>query len=317
MTQFVMLVGLPASGKSTYSDVFTKFGYTIHSSDAIREELFGNQGDQSDHQLVFNILHKRIKEDLKAGRSTVYDATNISAKRRMAFLREIERYNAETACFFIATPYQECIERDKNREHSVGEDVIKRMYMNFWVPHYYEGWDRIEILWSSPLAENNINDILKTLEGYDQKTPFHTLSLDQHMEETYNWAFNDIVERGLRPRDFENILLAIRIHDMGKPFTQAYNAEKDRCTYYQHQHVGAYDALFYLRDLHHFTPIIHDFVGAPKTDKDVLEIANYIQWHMYPYDIKQESTRERFKRTVGEELYDSLMFFHEADRAGH
>ena len=36
MTEFIMLVGLPGSGKSTCAEKLKKEGYMIHSSDAIR-----------------------------------------------------------------------------------------------------------------------------------------------------------------------------------------------------------------------------------------------------------------------------------------
>lgn len=317
MTTFIMLVGLPASGKSTYCDVFENFGYNIHSSDSIRQELTGNRADQSQNEKVFKVLHERIKNDLKNGVSTVYDATNISQKRRIAFLREIERFSAEKICFFIATPYPECLERDAVRDNPVGEAVIKRMYKSFWIPQKHEGWDNISILWSSPIRDNDINDVLKSLANYDQRTPFHKLLLGDHMKESYNYAFNSIVTAGVSPRDYENILLAIRIHDIGKPFTAQFDAEKDRVTYYQHELVGAYDALFYLRDLHLFNPIINDYSEEKKNDAEILDIVGYIQWHMYPYDIKQESTREKFIKLVGQDFHDALMFFHEADQAGH
>lgn len=42
MTDFIMLVGLPGSGKSTYAEELKREGYIIHSSDAIREELTGD-----------------------------------------------------------------------------------------------------------------------------------------------------------------------------------------------------------------------------------------------------------------------------------
>ena len=42
MTEFIMLVGLPASGKSTYAEKLKEKEYHIHSSDSIREELTGD-----------------------------------------------------------------------------------------------------------------------------------------------------------------------------------------------------------------------------------------------------------------------------------
>ena len=61
MTKFIMLVGLPASGKSTYAERLKEKGYHIHSSDKIREELTGDVNSQDKNIDVFAELHKRVK----------------------------------------------------------------------------------------------------------------------------------------------------------------------------------------------------------------------------------------------------------------
>ena len=51
---FTMVVGIPGSGKSTFAEEH-KNENTIHiSSDAIREEIFGDAGCQDDNNRVFN-----------------------------------------------------------------------------------------------------------------------------------------------------------------------------------------------------------------------------------------------------------------------
>ena len=101
MQEFVMLVGLPASGKSTVANEYMGKGYLIFSSDAIRKELFGDENDQTDNNLVFNTLHNRIRTAMKDGFSVVYDATNINAKRREGFLREMAKVNCHKHCVFM------------------------------------------------------------------------------------------------------------------------------------------------------------------------------------------------------------------------
>ena len=60
--EFIMLVGLPGSGKSTLIKRYKE--YKVHSSDDIREELTGDVNRQDINNLVFKALHKRVKEDL-------------------------------------------------------------------------------------------------------------------------------------------------------------------------------------------------------------------------------------------------------------
>lgn len=54
MCKFIMLVGLPGSGKSTYAKKLEEEGYRIHSSDAIRKEL-----------LVMRTLKQRMRRYLR------------------------------------------------------------------------------------------------------------------------------------------------------------------------------------------------------------------------------------------------------------
>lgn len=62
---FVMMVGLPGSGKSTYAkELADEMRAVICSSDAIREELRGDENSQDKNEEVFKILHSRIKECL-------------------------------------------------------------------------------------------------------------------------------------------------------------------------------------------------------------------------------------------------------------
>ena len=109
---FFMLVGLPYSGKSVQAEKLKEqYGAVVHSSDAIREEVLGDIQDQNNNGKVFEVLHRRVFEDLSAGKNVVYDATNISYKRRMDALQLINKIVCQKVCLFMATPLDVCIER--------------------------------------------------------------------------------------------------------------------------------------------------------------------------------------------------------------
>lgn len=58
MPTFVLMVGLPASGKSTYAqELAEEMRAVICSSDAIRKELFGDENSQDNNEEVFKLLH--------------------------------------------------------------------------------------------------------------------------------------------------------------------------------------------------------------------------------------------------------------------
>ena len=89
-SKLITLVGLAGSGKSTYAKTLSdKYGYKIHSSDALRKEMFGdeNANSREQNERMFAELHRRIKDDLKNGINVIYDATNIN-KRTFRFNKE-------------------------------------------------------------------------------------------------------------------------------------------------------------------------------------------------------------------------------------
>lgn len=144
MVTFIMLVGVPASGKSTYAAALEKKGYHVHSSDAIRKELSGSEENQECSKEAFRILHERVKRDLKNGVSCVYDATNLTSNRRAGFLREIRKYGCFKKCVAFYTSPEVCKQRNAARDRHVPEDVIDRFFRTYQAPAYSEGWDVID-----------------------------------------------------------------------------------------------------------------------------------------------------------------------------
>jgi predicted kinase len=137
------MVWLPASGKSTYAkELSQKEEAIIVSSDEIRKELLGDINDQTQNQLVFEEVEKRIIAGLKKV-NVIYDATNLKKERRIAFLNKIKNIKAIKYAMVMATPLKECLERNENRERKVPENIITEMSNNFDVPQYGEGFNYI------------------------------------------------------------------------------------------------------------------------------------------------------------------------------
>jgi len=298
MTKIIMLVGLPASGKSMIAENLSiNQNAIIYSSDKLREELFNNVNEVTKNNELFTELHRRIKQDLLNGKNTIYDATNISYKKRKSFIESLNKISCEKICYLIATPYERCLEQNQLRERKVPEYVIERMYKSFYIPQIYEGWDTIEIIWDNTErfnthtlfnGENGLNKI-------NQDNPNHTLTIGKHCLKC-----SQICEE--MSDDFE-LSMAALYHDIGKRFTKQFENSKGEDTdiahYYQHHLVSAYDSLFYLNYL---------------DTETILKITNFIQWHMYPFFIKSDKTKDKFIRLVGREFYNKLMILHEADK---
>ncbi len=299
MTKFIMMVGLPGSGKSLRAKFLAvKENAIIHSSDTLRQELFGDENTQDNNEELFKELHRRIKHDLKGEQNVIYDATNISYKRRKAFLEELKKINCEKICYLVATPYEKCLDQNKSRKRQIPEYVIKKMYLSFYIPQYYEGWDKINIIWNDEEYNFDIHELFNGANGLNkisQDNPNHTLTIGEHCLKCAGIC-EELVD------DFE-LNMAALYHDIGKRFTKQFKNSKGEDTdiahYYQHHLVSAYDSMFYLRWLDDYT---------------MLNVVKYIQWHMQPFFIKTDKAKNKLINLIGQTAYEKLLILHKADK---
>jgi predicted kinase len=312
--EFVMVVGLPGSGKSTYIEKQYPT-YCIHSSDAIREELSGDVNNQDINTQVFNTLHKRVKDDLAHGKNVVYDATNINWKRRKAFLQELNNINCWKTCILIATPFEVCCSRNKARERTVPDYVIERMYKSFDIPWYNEGWNDIKIIYTDSNFKNMYGHYLNFLNStadFDQHSKWHTETLGVHCVKTARYVADN--EAKLNNLIVDDVKTAAVLHDCGKPSVKTFKDSKGNVSefahYYNHENVGAYESLFYGK---------HDFI-------DSLLVAALIRWHMVPHFFKdwKQKTIDKYEKEFTEnkylqeiEFYNALKLLHEGDKKAH
>lgn len=126
MARFVILRGIPASGKSTYAKTLVEQGFKRVNKDELREQLYG--GFKSANEKVVNATAlKRIEEYLEAGLDVVSDNTNISGDfvikqfeiaKRLGIVPEVKTFEIST---------EEAIKRDKLRKKPVGTMAIRHM----------------------------------------------------------------------------------------------------------------------------------------------------------------------------------------------
>lgn len=322
MTTFLMLVGLPGSGKSTYANKLIEAGYKIHSSDAIREELSGDINNQNINSKVFDLLHNRVKEDLLKGYNVIYDATNINWKRRKAFLQELNSIKCKKVCKVIATPFEICLIQNELRDRKVPYDVILRMYKNFDIPYYNEGWDEIELIYNKDeyktMYGNYLTFLNSTIE-FDQDNDHHSLTLGEHCMKCRSYVKEKVNENAKKYPAGIELIIAAGLHDNGKPFTQTYVNKKgehtERAHYYEHHNVGSYNAMFYQTSF-----------DGEETDFNKLDICALIRWHMLLHFSKDwtEKTKAKYEKEFTEneylnkiKFYEMLHILYEGDRLAH
>lgn len=320
MNKFIMMCGLPGSGKSTQAAEYVEKASkaVVVSSDAIRMALWGDANDQREPKTVFEIMFHKTVAALKEGYDVVYDATNLTAKGRKNTLAEIRQFvDCEAILVFVACSISECKRRQNMRDRKVPDEVIDRMARHFEAPWYNEGWNSILVISGGKLQ--NIDREHKRMTGESHDNPHHTASLEMHCVLAED-KMCDLLADGNYSEEFsvfqKGVLTeAAYQHDLGKHKTKAFVDSKgnpsDVAHYYSHNNVGAY--LWLSGDKH-----------LEWTDEEFLLIGLLIQWHMQPFFLRDESGNYADnlrkwcdKRGFSDYIYVMLNLIHEADKGAH
>lgn len=249
MAKLIILCGLPGSGKSYYAenykavdDAFCTDLTVIHSSDTIREELFGDPNFQGDNAKVFELMRKRTREDLKAGKTVIYDATNVTRKARKSAIACAHPTNDTVECHVIWAEPEECIRRDNLRDRKVGSEVIDKMLRRWQSPWLDEGLDKIEV----HLNQRDFDQVKYVASRasdlhISHDNPHHTLGIWDHCMQ----AYANVIERGAAADitkyvAYDKLATAAYWHDIGKPYTKFFKPGEDVAHYYDHHCVGGY-----------------------------------------------------------------------------
>ncbi len=126
----VVLVGPAASGKSTWAAANTRPGEVV-SSDALREQVGENHGDQRASTDAFAVLDEIVQRRLARKLFTVIDATSLNAQGRAKY-REFAR-TAGVPCIAIAFPTDAstCRRRNKARANPVPAPILSKQLEEF------------------------------------------------------------------------------------------------------------------------------------------------------------------------------------------
>ena len=305
-----MMVGIPASGKTTYARALAEHtGAVWLSSDDIRKEFDITKYDADSTKFVFGVLHERMTQALSEGKNVIHDATNVKRWDRAKALNAVPR-GTHCEAVIMATPVDVCLERNRKRADSVPDYVIEKMVKNFQVPVLGEGFDSIKSVKCMDDYEPYISMI--DVVGFEQDNRYHTLTLDEHMHKTFVGVY------GTPTSDFPSaeskgvVMSAASLHDIGKVKTKTFVNSKgettDNAHYYGHEHVGAYIVLS--------EPITAELWE----DNDRYMVAVLIDNHMRPmvwHDGKSVKAAQRDLELLGEDVCAMLEILYAADRGAH
>lgn len=131
-----VLSGLPGCGKDTWLSRH-RIALPVVSLDDIRAELHvkptDNQGE------VVQLARERCREYLRTGTSFAFNATNILKQTRGRWIDLFADYNARIELVYLEPPFDRLLRQNKDRSHSVPEQVITRLAAKSEPPTWAEG----------------------------------------------------------------------------------------------------------------------------------------------------------------------------------
>lgn len=136
--KLLVLRGISASGKTTDAKKLETQGWVRVEKDEIRKDgrLFkGGEFNfkRGDEGIVIRERDRLIRNALRDGKDVVSSDTNLNPshiKQLQTIARQLGA-DFEVDDSYLAVPIKDLIERDKNRENSVGEHVIRDQFHKF------------------------------------------------------------------------------------------------------------------------------------------------------------------------------------------
>lgn len=274
-------IGVSKSGKTTWAvETASNNEDIVHiSSDNIRDELTeGGEYDPSLNHKVFSIMYGRTKEYLLKGYDVIYDATNLSHKKRKALVENIIYFSINND-FLLDIQYKmffcdfETL-MDRAEADNFPKEVIQRQLGSYQVPS--ETDDVVKYRIAKPIFTgnaNNLEQMIVSMSGFNQDNEYHKLDLLGH---------SNMVAKNIKIPHFRNFGI---FHDVGKLYTKS-KGDDGQSHYYGHANTSAYLYLAYQLTCMETS---HDWINH-------LEIAGYIQEHM---NIKFVKTRKALDKLIG------------------
>lgn len=254
MNKIYVPVGVAGTGKSTY--IKENFpNAEVFSLDDYRLKLYGKLDDGNFTTDEKTHLLKTIKTDIKNAlvgqndKTIVYDATNLSRKRRAYFYSEFHKYG-EIEILYFFNPKSVILDQNSKRptEKIVPNFVIDRMYETQMPPRLGVDSDKVTIIsdnWFNDVNIDNMhtvndlkgvrpelwNELKLNFAPHDSK--YHLESIDVHIARTIQNAI------------FDELETIARLHDLGKGIVKQFTPDHSTAHFINHEKVSANYAIAY------------------------------------------------------------------------
>jgi heterogeneous nuclear ribonucleoprotein U-like protein 1 len=152
---YIMLIGLPGSGKSTWASNYIaknpEMDFRVVSSDDIIEEkallegLTYGASHKKNIEFAVDEMERRFRRYIKYGANIIHDQTNLSKKTRKKHLAKVKGYEKSAVLFMLEEKLwrQRFEKRKKETGKAIPEYIIKNMTKGFELPTEKEGFDKV------------------------------------------------------------------------------------------------------------------------------------------------------------------------------
>jgi predicted kinase len=145
-----MLIGVPASGKSTWREKYKGDALVVSSDDLIEEYAKSqsktyNEVFKEQIKIANKIVMENVQAAFAADQDVIWDQTNLTKKSRASKLAMVPEHYRKTAVFF-AIPLEEEWQRRLNSRpgKSIPSYVLDSMVELMEMPEQDEGWHTID-----------------------------------------------------------------------------------------------------------------------------------------------------------------------------
>ncbi len=160
MPKCIMLVGVPASCKSTWHrNKYGEYPPVVASTDNIIQEIASSYGMTYDEgfkgliQFAEIIMWRQITSCLMGGRNFIIDRTNLTVKSRAKFIQKLKLHNYEIEAVVFPEVGSEALSKEEWKRRldsrpgkTIPQEVLDQMVDSYEIPLMSEGFSKITVL---------------------------------------------------------------------------------------------------------------------------------------------------------------------------
>jgi len=193
----IILVGLPASGKTTFAvklkkklESYFQKKVKIIDPDRIRDQIFPNDFDFKNEPLIREKNVQSVRNQLIKGHIVISDDLNYYSSMRHDLKLIADSLNIKFFIIHITTPFKLCLKRNEERGKPIPDEVIHNIYSKF------DNFDKYK--WDTPFETYDFAkdmDLSQFLETLNNKIALYLKERKKSKETLQNIPSTSIREK--------------------------------------------------------------------------------------------------------------------------